>query len=105
MPFCPLCGVRSRWYAEDMLHPSEPAVDYVAQRLLETFFDPKDDALRESVKQIRTARRHRHARPQSAATRAFAAAQLAKVTELRAAHQYLDLEADEQYFAALASPI
>ena len=42
-----------RWFAADMLHPSDPAIDYVTQRLLETRFDARDDAVREAVTRIR----------------------------------------------------
>ena len=92
-----------RFYAEDMLHPSDVAIDYVTQRLLETRFDARDDPIREAVKRMRAARSHRHARPRSAAARQFAVDHLTKVTELRDAHPYLDLEEERRHFEDLLS--
>ena len=84
-----------------MLHPSEAAIDYVSERLLETYFDADDDALRDSVRRVRAAHRHRHARPQSEAARKFASVQLNQVKNLRVAHPYLDLDEEQRYFAAM----
>ena len=78
-----------RWYTEDMLHPSAPATSYITERLLEAHFDQTDDALRESISALRTAARHRHARPSSEAARAFAASQLQRLRELCAECEHL----------------
>ena len=97
-----------RWYdGEDLIHPSKPAVDYITTRLLETHFTRDDDALRSKVIALRAAARHRHARPESAAARAFAATQLERCRELEAAHPHLaarrTLHHEMGHFEAMAS--
>ena len=60
-----------RFYAEDMLHPSEQAVEYIWQRLVDAWFT--DDA-KEFLKRwepIRRALRHRPLHPEGAAFEAF----------------------------------
>ena len=72
------------------IHPSAAAVDYLTTRLIESHFSRADDALRSECSAVRAAARHRHARPASAAARAFAETQLARCRQLAAAHPHLD---------------
>ena len=78
-----------RWYADDMLHPSDAAVSYITERLVEEHFDRADDELRAEVGSVRVAARHRHARPASKAARAFASAQLERCRTVHKAHPHL----------------
>ena len=89
-----------RWFKEDMLHPSEQAVDYVWQRLQDAHFRPADDGVRRQVRQLRAAATHRVGRPGSAAARAFAAAQREAVARLLAEHPHLEplLDAERRHF-------
>lgn len=72
-----------RWFEEDMIHPSKPAVDYVTSRLLEAHFDPSDEPLRDRCRAVRAASRHRHARPRSAASTRFMVQQKALRQDLQ----------------------
>ena len=87
-----------RFFADDMLHPSGAAIDYVTTRLLETYFDASDAPLRQAVGQLTTARRHRHARPRSSAARVFAEAQSREVARLAAAYPHLALDDDARFW-------
>ena len=89
-----------RWFKEDMLHPSEQAVDYVWRRLQDAHFRPADDSVRREVRQLRAAATHRVGRPGSAAARAFAAAQREAVARLLTEHPHLEplLEAERRHF-------
>ena len=92
-----------RWYAADMIHPSETAADYITERLLEAHFDPTDDDLRASVASLRVARRHKHQRPQSAAASTFAEQQLERCRALHAAHPHMVglLDGEVQHFTRM----
>ena len=95
-----------RWFAEDMLHPSHAAAEYVTTRVLESHFDAADDGTRAAVGALRAAARHRHTRPGSAAARAFAEAQRAKCAQLEADHPHLAasgaLRAEAAHFERMA---
>ncbi|MDR0810739.1 MAG: GSCFA domain-containing protein, partial [Paludibacter sp.] len=48
-----------RFYATDMLHPSDTAINYLWQRFSETFFTQETDLLRLRLEQFSTAKNHR----------------------------------------------
>ena len=72
-----------RFYAADMLHPSEQAVDYVWERLVETFFSSQAKAFLEEWRPLKQALAHRPFNPDSAAYKALMDKTMLKVTELR----------------------
>lgn len=55
-----------RFYASDMLHPSQTAVDYIWQRFSETYFDKETQGLKKQLEQLRADLNHRPIHPQSA---------------------------------------
>ncbi|MGM9693653.1 MAG: GSCFA domain-containing protein [Alloprevotella sp.] len=63
-----------RFYAADMLHPSEQAVEFVWERFRQWAFSPLLEAYRTEREQIRRDRAHRSLHPDSEADRAFRAA-------------------------------
>ena len=83
--------------------PSSAAVDYVSSRLLASYFNAADEPLRKEVRALREAAAHRHARPQSQPAQAFALTQLERARRLRAAHSYLELDAEVAHFQSLLS--
>mmetsp|Transcript_69786 Transcript_69786/g.138347 ORF Transcript_69786/g.138347 Transcript_69786/m.138347 type:complete len:118 (-) Transcript_69786:85-438(-) len=92
-----------RFYAEDMLHPSEAATAYITDSLIASHFAPADEPLRDSVRSVRAAARHRHARPQSAAARRFAATAAGRIRALYKAHPHCCglLDAEAQHFGSM----
>jgi hypothetical protein len=68
-----------RFYASDMLHPSEPAVDYVWAFFEQTFFSEKTRRLNERIGKIRAAAQHRPFHAGTPQHRDFAQAQLAAI--------------------------
>ena len=72
-----------RFYAPDMLHPSAQAVDYIWERFGETFFSDETRAFFREWEPLRAALAHRPFNPDSAEYKAFRAATLNKVEELR----------------------
>lgn len=60
-----------RFYAPDMLHPSEQAVDYIYERFDETFFSTSARQMIEEWKPIKAALAHRPFNPESEEYKAF----------------------------------
>jgi len=92
-----------RWFADDMLHPSAAAVDYVTRRLLRSHFASADDHLRSEVSKIRAAANHRHARPHSTSARDFAQRQLAEANRIGSACPYVHLDDEIAWFRSMAA--
>lgn len=93
-----------RWYAEDMLHPSPAAVDFIFDRLLTACFSTVDAPLRAEVGKLRRAAAHRPLHPHGDGARTFAAAQLAQAAELAQRHPHLEAPLAEMvaHFGAMA---
>jgi hypothetical protein len=79
-----------RFYADDMLHPSTVAVDYIWDFFSQTFFSPETRALNASIEKILAAAQHRPFNPDTAAHRSFAAAQIEAVKVLLKNYPDLD---------------
>ena len=72
-----------RFYAPDMLHPSEQAVDYIWERLVETYFSPSAREWLDDWEPVRQALAHRPFNPESAEYQAFMDKTMLKVEALR----------------------
>ena len=73
-----------RFYASDMLHPSEQAVDYIWERLVEACFSERAKTFLEEWRPVRQALAHKPFNPDSADYRQFMAQTEARLAELRA---------------------
>ena len=62
-----------RFYQSDMIHPSDQAVEYIWQRLLETYLSQEAKTFIKEWKPIKEARAHRPFHPDSDAYKAFVA--------------------------------
>lgn len=72
-----------RFYAEDMLHPNNTAIEYVWNVLSQTFFDSHTLSLNEKIKSIKTALLHRPRNPQSEAHKKFLHNLICEMNELQ----------------------
>ena len=81
-----------RFYAEDMLHPSQQAVAYVWERFAEAFFSEDTRRFLEEWRPIKEALAHRPFRPDSDEYKEFLAATMRKAELL--ARKYPDMEWD-----------
>ena len=54
-----------RFYAQDMLHPSEQAVDYIWQRFADTYFDDSTRELKQEIEKYNHGLMHRPLFPQT----------------------------------------
>lgn len=71
-----------RFYAEDMLHPSSVAVDYIFEKFSETTMSADQIALMRRVEKIMDGVNHRMTDPQSANSKQFAAKLIMNMNEL-----------------------
>lgn len=72
-----------RFYAADMLHPSEQAVDYVWERLVDACFSPEAKAMMAEWQPIRQALAHKPFHPESAEYQTFMDKTMLKLSALR----------------------
>lgn len=72
-----------RFYATDMLHPSEQAVDYIWERLCETYLSDRARQFLSEWQPVRQALGHKPFAPESEAYRTFMNKTMLKVEELR----------------------
>lgn len=76
-----------RFYASDMLHPSEQTVDYIYERFAETFFSEKTLRFVEEYRPIKQALNHRPFNPDSEEYRRFIAQTKEKLEAFKARYQ------------------
>lgn len=87
-----------RFYATDMIHPNEQAIDYIWERFSEACFTPETQRLLDQIGKITAAARHRPFNPDTEEHRAFARAQLEKIAVLVEKNPGLEFEAERGYF-------
>ena len=73
-----------RFYADDMLHPSSVAIDYIWKTLCNTVISKETIAVLKAVEEIRTASTHRPHQPHSDAHRRFVTITLQRIAEMEA---------------------
>lgn len=72
-----------RFYASDMLHPSQQAVDYIWERLVEVFFSPEAKAFLEEWRPLKQALGHKPFDPDSEAYKTLMDKTMLKLEKLR----------------------
>lgn len=87
-----------RFYAADMVHPSDTAVNYIWDFFADTFFSAETKRLNERIGKITAAARHRPFNPDTAEHRAFARAQLEAIESLKKEWPELDFEVETAHF-------
>jgi hypothetical protein len=78
-----------RFYASDMLHPSDEAVNYIWQRLAQACFDEPTRQLAQRIEKIRAASLHRPFHPQTPAHQQFLRQQLQQIEALEREFPFL----------------
>ena len=72
-----------RFFADDMLHPNQQAIDYVWESLANTFFDTKTTGALQQIEEVIQALNHRPRNPDSEAHKKFVANNLEKMDVLK----------------------
>ncbi len=91
-----------RFYKEDMVHPSEQAVDYIWKIFGETLFAKKTAETIAEVGEIVAAASHRPLNPESAEHRRFLRSMLRKAEALQKKYPAIDLSKEIEYFGSTA---
>lgn len=88
-----------RFYAPDMVHLSQTAVDYIWEKFSGWLFEKADLELMRQAEEIVRAVNHRPFRKQSPEFRAFLTGSLHKTRDLAKRFPYLDFSAEIAYFS------
>ncbi len=92
-----------RFYAADMVHPSDTAVDYIWEYFAQALFTPHTQQLVAQIAQIRAAAAHRPFHPQTPEHKAFAQQQYDTIQQLLRQHPYLDFSEEMAHFRTFLS--
>ncbi len=87
-----------RFYASDMVHPAETAVEYIWQYFAETYFPAETRRLLDQIEKIAAAARHRPFHAATVEYRNFARKQLEAIRLLEQTHPMLDFSAEKSWF-------
>ncbi|HJC92638.1 MAG TPA: GSCFA domain-containing protein [Candidatus Phocaeicola excrementigallinarum] len=90
-----------RFYAEDMIHPSPTAVDYIWERFSGTYFPEDTRVFMRQWEGIRKGLSHKPFNPESESYRTFLSQILLKIEQLKEKFPYLDVQNEEQICQAL----
>ena len=88
-----------RFYAEDMVHPSALAIDYIWKCFSEAAFSPATQSLIERIEAISKAMAHRPFNPQSEAYRRFCQQQLEEIKKIRLMFPKANFQREYEFFA------
>ena len=89
-----------RFYADDLLHPSSLAIDYIAERFAQTYFDQETQKARQAWDKLRKAIAHRPLQPESEAYRQFLTQTLLKLEQLKAKMPFFDVSKEYETLIA-----
>jgi hypothetical protein len=81
-----------RFYKEDMVHPTEQAIDYVWNKFSETYFEQSTSDLVEEILKIKNAVAHKPFNYESKAHQLFITKQLVTINQLKSKHIFLDFK-------------
>ena len=84
-----------RFYANDMIHPSEIAIDYIWERFCETYMDPSTKDTMKEVENIRRALNHRPLNPSTDAYKQFLIQTMQKIKLFQDKYPYICLSEAE----------
>ena len=84
-----------RFYASDMLHPSEQAVEYIFQRLADVYFSDAAKRFLDEWRPVKEALHHRPLHPESADYLVFKAKVNEKIQRLKEKYPLLEIVDDE----------
>jgi hypothetical protein len=87
-----------RFYAADMLHLSDVAVDYIYQKFQEVLIDKGSKQIAEKVLKIRSAVLHKPFNPETTEFKKFLEQSYQKILDMEGQYPYLNLKLEKNYF-------
>ena len=91
-----------RFYADDMLHPSQAAVEYIWDKFSGAFFEKSTLSLQKEVTGIAIALNHRFITDSQLKKKAFAERILKQIKEIELKDQGIDFSMEKDYFTDIA---
>lgn len=85
-----------RFYAEDMLHPSAQAIDYIWERFAETHLSEEAKTILVAWQEIQKALRHKPFQPESEVHKRFMHQTLLKIEQLHQKFPYFDIRKESE---------
>ncbi len=93
-----------RFYAADMLHPSDAAIDVIWDHFCDVYVDHQERSHHNSIEKITKAMGHRFLHKNQSNISSFEKSQLRLIEEVNAALQDLNFKEEKQYFFHLTEP-
>lgn len=87
-----------RFYAEDMIHPSKTAIDYIYQKFSNSFFTIKTQNINKQIEKIISAYNHKVFNPNSDAHKKFCLNILKDIDDLKEQGIHLNFSNEIKYF-------
>ena len=80
-----------RFFADDMLHPSQVAIEYIRDKFIETQFDSEAQQVLVQLAKLRKAAFHRPFNPETASQQSFVRKHISKVETFQKQYPKIDL--------------
>lgn len=93
-----------RFYARDLVHPSELAIDIIWDLFTRTYLDPQETLHHLAIEKIKRAAEHRFLHDNKPAIKSFAESQLRNIDYLANLLPEMDWKEERQYFFHLIEP-
>lgn len=93
-----------RFYARDLIHPSEMAVDIIWDIFSQTYLDQQESQHHTSIEKIKKAMEHRFLHDNKTAVKNFASSQLRILDHLASLYPDMNWKEERQYFFHLNEP-
>ena len=87
-----------RFYADDMLHPSKVAIDYIWQQFGQTYFDQTTNEVIQDVEKIVRAKNHRPMNPGTKSHQRFLESQIDLIHKIIKKNDFLNFDDELNYF-------
>lgn len=87
-----------RYYADDLVHPSNLAIQYIWELFAQQYLAPQELSIRNSIQKIQKAMQHRSFNPSSTAHQKFLAQQLKNIDKIQKKVPTLNLSTAKQHF-------
>lgn len=87
-----------RYYADDLVHPSNLAVEYIWEAFSNSYLEEQEDALRKNIHKLQNAMQHRSFNPSSNGHQKFVQQQIKNIQKIKTKIPTLNLEAAQNHF-------
>ena len=87
-----------RFYAEDMVHPNNVAIDYIWEKFCNVYFDESSFELMKEIDKIVKAKSHKPFNPRTKLHQQFLIKQVNKIEEINKRFPFIDFAEELEYF-------